>query len=85
MKTDTPEQCQHIPTAQGKTGHITICPECNVVQVVMSHLSLRFSPEAFRDVTRMFGEAQSRLDHVSEAGAAAAALIDAARQGPNLH
>jgi hypothetical protein len=87
MRTNMPEQCQHIAIAHGKAGHISICPECNVVQVVLSHLSVRFAPDAFRDVAHMFGAAQSRLDHIDKASAAASALIDTAKHGggPGLH
>jgi hypothetical protein len=86
MKTDPQEPCQHISIAHGHAGHVTICPECNVVQVVLSHLSLRFTPDTFRDVAQMLGAAQARLDHVNQASAAAAALIDGAEHtGPSLH
>jgi hypothetical protein len=80
MKYESLPPCEHIAIAHGKAGHITICPECNIVQVVLHQISLRFTPDGFRDMATMMGEAQARLDHVFQASAAAAALVDAADQ-----
>ena len=86
MRAPSPDVCQHIALARGDNGHVAICPECNVIQVVLSHLSVRFSPEAFRDLAQMVGTAQARLDHVQQASAAAAALVEGADAlSPSLH
>ena len=84
MKTESPERCQHIAIAHSSSGNITICPECNVVHVAMDHVTLRFTPEVFRGISRMFASAQARLDHASAASGAAAVVV-AASGGPNLH
>jgi hypothetical protein len=81
MTTPNPERCQHIAIANSQSGHVTVCLECSIVNVSINNLSLRFTPEVFRDVAHMLAAAQARLDHVREASTAAAALIDAARSG----
>jgi hypothetical protein len=86
MNTPNPERCQHIAIANSPSGHVTVCLECSIVNVSINNLSLRFTPEVFREVAHMLASAQARLDHVSEASAAAAAVIDAAKSGgPSLH
>jgi hypothetical protein len=82
---DSSQQCQHLAIAESSIGHVSICPDCSVLHLSLSHVSMRFTPEAFRALTAMLGEAQSRLDHVAQASVAAAAVIDEARHGPKLH
>ncbi|WP_187362413.1 MULTISPECIES: hypothetical protein [Massilia] len=81
------EPCQHVTIADSTIGHVSICPECSVLHLSLNHVSVRFTPEAFRALSSMVGDAQARLDHVaqSNAAAAAAAVIDEARHGPKLH
>jgi len=80
-----PENCNHVQLADSNVGHVSICPDCNVIHVSLNHITVRLTPEAFRALAAMTGEAQSRLDHVVEASIAAAAVIDEARHGPKLH
>ena len=80
-----PENCNHVQLADSNVGHVSICPDCNVVHVSLNHVTVRLTTEAFRALSTMTGEAQSRLDHVAQASAAAAAVIDEARHGPKLH
>ena len=77
--------CQHLAIADSNIGHVSICPDCSVLHLSLSHVSLRFTPEAFRALAEMVNAAQSRLSHVAQASAAAAAAIDDARHGPKLH
>ncbi|HEY0064956.1 MAG TPA: hypothetical protein VGC21_22750 [Telluria sp.] len=79
--------CQHLTIADSNIGQVSICPECSVLHLALSHVSLRFTPDAFRALAEMVTAAQTRLDQVSQTSAAAAAAvaIDAARQGPKLH
>jgi hypothetical protein len=79
------QQCEHLAIADSSIGHVSICPDCSVLHLSLSHVSMRFTPEAFRALTAMLAAAQSRLDHVAQASAAAAAVIDDVRHGPKLH
>ena len=82
---DPSQQCQHLAIAESSIGHVSICPDCSVLHLSLSHVSMRFTPEAFRALAAMLGEAQTRLDHVAQASVAAASVIDEARHGPKLH
>jgi hypothetical protein len=79
------EPCQHMTVADSNIGHVSICPDCSVLHLSLSHVSLRFTPEAFRALAEMVGAAQARMEQVSRSSAAAAAVIDEARNGPKLH
>ncbi|SHH04963.1 hypothetical protein [Massilia sp. CF038] len=86
--TEPPEaSCQQLTIADSNIGQVSICPECSVLHLALSHVSLRFTPDAFRSLADIVTAAQSRLDHVAQTSAAAAAAlaIDTARQGPKLH
>jgi hypothetical protein len=88
QKQDSEPPCQHLAIADSNIGQVSICPDCSVLHVALSHVSLRFTPDAFRALAEMVGAAQARLDHVaqSRAAAAASAVIDEARHGgPKLH
>lgn len=85
MPRTPPENCHHFQLAESHVGHVSMCPDCGVVHVALNHITVRLTPEAFRALAAMTGEAQARLDHVAQASAAAAAVIDEARHGPNLH
>ena len=82
MPSSAPENCHHIQLADSHIGHVSICPDCGVVHLALNHVTVRLTPDAFRALACMTGEAQSRLDHVASASAAAAAVIDDARKGP---
>ena len=85
--TDHPVQpCQHLSIADSNIGHVSICPDCSVLHLALHHVSVRFTPDAFRALAGMVTAAQARLDHVAQASTAAAAVIDEARHGgPKLH
>ena len=85
MSRTPPENCHHIQLADSNIGHVSICPDCGVLHLALNHVTVRLTPEAFRALALMTSEAQSRLDHVASASAAAAAVIDEARHGPKLH
>lgn len=74
-----------MTVADSSIGHVSICPDCSVLHLSLSHVSVRFTPEAFRALAEMVGAAQARLEQVSRSSAAAAAVIDEARNGPKLH
>jgi hypothetical protein len=79
------EPCHQLAIADNNVGHVSLCSGCGQVHLSLGHVSLRFTPEAFRALVDLTGTAQSRLDHIDQAGQAAAAVIDAARHGPKLH
>ncbi len=85
MSRTPPENCHHVQLADSHIGHVSICPDCGVVHLSLNHVTVRLSPEAFCALATMTGEAQLRLEYVSRAGVAAAAVIDEARHGPKLH
>ncbi len=74
-----------MTVAESGIGHVSICPDCSVLHLSLSHVSLRFTPDAFRALAAMVGQAQERLAQVARSSAAAAAVIDEARHGPKLH
>jgi hypothetical protein len=79
------QPCHHLALADSNIGHVSICPDCSVLNLSLSHVSLRFTPPAFQALVEMVNAAQARLEHVAQASAAAAAVIDEARLGPRLH
>lgn len=81
MPSSAPENCQHIQLADSHIGCVTICPDCGVVHLALNHITVRLTPDAFRALAGMTGQAQARLDHVASASAAAVAVIDAVRVG----
>ncbi|MES2316605.1 MAG: hypothetical protein V4631_03850 [Pseudomonadota bacterium] len=79
------DPCHQLEIADNSVGHVTLCAGCGQVHLSLAHVTLRFTPEAFRAMAQLAITAQVRLEHVGQAGTAAAAVIDAARHGPNLH
>ncbi len=79
------EPCQHLTVAESSIGHVSICPDCSVLHLSLSHVSVRFTAEAFRALAEMVGAAQERLVQVARSSGAAAAVVDEARHGPKLH
>lgn len=84
MNTKSPERCQHIPIAHSSAGQVAICAECQVVHVELGHVSLRFTPDTFREIGHMFASAQARLERASEASSAPVAK-PVGSGGPSLH
>ncbi len=58
---DAKPQCQHIELATSHIGHVQTCPDCGVIHLVLNHLTLRFAPDAFRELTYMLATAQIKL------------------------
>lgn len=48
--------------ASGAVGKVCACPGCGHVQLTLEYLTLRFEPEAFRQLSRMLADAQTELD-----------------------
>jgi len=79
------QPCQHLAISESAIGDVSICPDCNVLHLSLSHVSLRFTPDAFRALTELIGAAQARLDQVARTSAAAAAVLDEKRPAAKLH
>ena len=79
------DPCHHVAIADNAVGQVSLCSGCGQVHLTLAHVSLRFTPEAFRALGDLAATAQFRLDHIADAGHAAAAVIDAARRGPRMH
>lgn len=79
------QPCNHLTISENPVGDVTICPDCNVLHLTLSHVSLRFTPDAFRAFNELVGAAQARLDQVAQTSAAAAAVLDDKRHMAKLH
>lgn len=53
--------CQHLVLAQSPLGAVSLCPECSVLHLQLHNLSLRFTPSAFAELTRLLHSAQAHL------------------------
>jgi len=66
---DNPNPCSptdeaaHVPrlVSQGSIGHVTLCG-CGRLHLTLQYLTLRFEPDAFRDLASLLLFAQRRLD-----------------------
>jgi hypothetical protein len=56
------DDCPRTPIAASEVGAVTACPGCGVVHLQLEYLTLRFEPEAFRDLARLVNQAQRRID-----------------------
>lgn len=54
--------CPSVPLARNRVGTVAACPECGHLQLVLEYLTLRFEPEAFRELASLLASAQHRLD-----------------------
>jgi hypothetical protein len=50
-----------MTVAQSPLGSVTICPDCGVVHLVVSHVTLRFTSDAFGALEQLVTQAQARL------------------------
>jgi hypothetical protein len=60
--------CPSVPLARNRVGAVTACPECGHLHLVLEYLTLRFEPEAFRELASLLASAQERLDRGCAAG-----------------
>ena len=68
-KESTPNgHCPSVPVARNRVGAVAACPECGQLQLVLEYLTLRFEPEAFRELASLLASAQQRLDRERAAG-----------------
>ena len=62
MEPSTPSsRCQHALLARSPVGHVSVCPDCEVVQLCLDCLSVRLERAAFLALAEMLSEAQQRL------------------------
>lgn len=68
-KETTPHgHCPSVLLARNRVGAVAACPECGHLQLVLEYLTLRFEPEAFRELASLLAGAQQRLDRGRAAG-----------------
>jgi len=60
--------CPSVPVARNRVGAVIACPDCGHLHVVLEYLTLRFEPEAFRELTSLLANAQQSLDRAGETG-----------------
>ena len=76
---DSTQNCPNLDDAprllaRAPVGHVALCG-CGHLHLTLQYLTLRFEPEAFRELAALLQFAQRRLD--SEARAAAHTAADA--------
>jgi hypothetical protein len=52
--------------AKSKVGEVMVCPDCGVVHLNLASVSVRFSLEAFEELSSMLSEAQIVLEHAQQ-------------------
>jgi len=45
--------CPSVPLARNRVGAMAACPECGHLQLVLEYFTLRFEPEAFRELASL--------------------------------
>lgn len=53
--------CQHALLARSPIGHVSVCAECDVVQLCLDCVSVRLEAMAFMALAAMVLQAQKRL------------------------
>lgn len=66
MHTDHAAGCKHTGIAHNSVGDVSICAECNIVHLTMSHMTLRLTPEAFRSLSDLVSLSQFRLEKAQQ-------------------
>jgi hypothetical protein len=64
-------ECHLVPIARSGMGWVSVCRGCGNAHLTLEHLTLRFTPDAFRELTGLTVLAQRQLDarHVAQRGA----------------
>lgn len=58
--------CQHLAIAHSKVGDVMICADCGVVHLALQAISMRFDMDAFSELSRMLGRAQTAIELAQE-------------------
>ena len=66
--------CTHVGIAHNTIGDVTVCNECSVVHLTLSHTTLRLSPDAFRSLSELVTLSQQRLDKAEQSTTAVEAM-----------
>lgn len=67
-ETEPHGRCPAVPVAQNSLGGVAVCPGCGQVHLVLQYLTLRFEPDAFRELGALIAAAQRRIDSERPAG-----------------
>ncbi len=66
MHSDHAAGCKHTGIAHNTVGDVSICAECNIVHLTLSHMTLRLTPEAFRSLSDLVSLSQFRLEKAQQ-------------------
>jgi hypothetical protein len=84
-KSQQHSHCQHTGIANSSIGDVSVCTDCNIVLLTLSHMTLRFTPEAFRCLAQLLNLSQGRLDQACQAAEGAGAQTPPSVIHPPLH
>ena len=65
--------CTHVGIAHNSVGDVSVCHECSIVHLTLSHMTIRLTPEAFRSMASLVALSQKRLDQGQQSVSASAA------------
>lgn len=57
----TSPSCQHALLARSPVGHVSVCPDCGVVNLSMDCVSVRLEMNAFLALAEMLSQAKESL------------------------
>ena len=66
------DDCRAMPVAHNGVGMVALCRCCGHVHVNLQYLTLRFEPEAFRELAGLMADAQARIDRLAPGAPCAA-------------
>lgn len=64
--------CTHVGIAHNTVGEVSVCHECSIVHLTLSHMTIRLTPEAFRSMASLVALSQKRLDRAQQSANASA-------------
>lgn len=56
------QDCRSKLLATGDIGHVTTCPDCGQVHLVLQYITLRFDTQTFRMLADLINHAQYRME-----------------------
>ena len=59
--------CTHVGIAHNTVGDVSVCNECSIVHLTLSHVTVRLTPDAFRSLSELVKVSQQRLDKAEQA------------------
>ena len=78
-------RCEHTGIAHSSIGAVTVCNDRNIVHLSLSHVTLRLTPEAFRNLGELLRNSQGQLEQAFHAVEGSGANIGETIPHPPLH